>query len=221
MCALLVGEWGCDGGAWRGRLHVADTYVPRAEGGEPRQDGRRMELGDDAEEAAFRTEARAWLADHVGPYRVDVDPDSPSLVFADVDDAAHLQRGRAWQRELQAGGWAGLGWPVAYGGRDLPIALRAVWAQELSAAGAPPPINLLGEAIAGPTILAHGTDDQKRRYLGPILTAEEIWCQLFSEPGAGSDMAAVTTTATRGGDGDWTVDGHKIWTSAAHYADFA
>jgi acyl-CoA dehydrogenase len=181
-----------------------------------------MELGDDPEEAAFRAEARAWLAHHVGPYRVDVDPDSPSLVFADVDDVAHLERGRAWQRELQAGGWAGLGWPLEYGGRDLPVALRAVWAQELSAAGAPPPINLLGEAIVGPTILAHGTDDQKRRYLGPILSAEEIWCQLFSEPGAGSDMAAVTTTARREeAAGDWVVDGHKIWTSAAHYADFA
>ena len=179
-----------------------------------------MEFGDDPVEAAFRSEARAWLAAHAGPYRVDVDPDSPSIVFADVDDAAHLERGRAWQRELHAGGWAGLGWPVEHGGRDLPIALRAVWAQELAAAGAPPPINLLGEAIAGPTILAHGTEEQKRRFLPPILTAEEIWCQLFSERDAGSDMAAVATTATRDGDG-WVVSGHKIWTSAAHYADFA
>jgi acyl-CoA dehydrogenase len=179
-----------------------------------------VDFGDDPEEAAFRAEARAWLAAHVGPYRVGVDPDSPSIVFADVSDAAHLDRGRAWQRELHAGGWAGLGWPVEHGGRDLPIPLRAVWAQELSAAGAPPPINLLGEAIAGPTILAHGTEDQKRRFLPPILTAAEIWCQLFSEPDAGSDMAAVTTTAVREGDG-WTVSGHKIWTSGAHYADFA
>lgn len=184
-----------------------------------------MNLGDAPEEAAFRVKARDWLAARAGPYRVDVDPDSPSIVFADVDDVAHLERGRAWQRELHAGGWSGLGWPVEYGGRDLPIGLRAVWAQELSAAGAPPPINLLGEAIVGPTILAHGTEQQKRRYLPPILTAEEIWCQLFSEPGAGSDMAAVTTTARRGGGaeagGGWTVEGHKIWTSGAHYADFA
>ncbi|HEV3497296.1 MAG TPA: acyl-CoA dehydrogenase family protein, partial [Actinomycetes bacterium] len=179
-----------------------------------------VELGDDPQEAAFRAEARAWLAEHVGPYRVGVDPDSPSIVFADVSDTAHLERGRAWQRELRAGGWAGLGWPVEHGGRDLPIPLRAVWAQELSRARVPPPINLLGEAIAGPTILAHGTEEQKRRFLPPILTAEEIWCQLFSEPDAGSDMAAVTTTAVRDGDG-WRVSGHKIWTSGAHYADFA
>ncbi|MDQ4069608.1 MAG: acyl-CoA dehydrogenase family protein [Actinomycetota bacterium] len=177
-------------------------------------------LADDPEEAAFRAEARAWLAVHAGPYRIDVDPDSPSIVFADVSDTAHLERGRAWQRELHAGGWAGLGWPVEHGGRDLPLALRAIWAQELSRARVPPPVNLLGEAIVGPTILAHGTEEQQRRFLPPILTAEEIWCQLFSEPGAGSDMAAVTTTATPDGDG-WVVSGHKIWTSGAHYADFA
>ena len=179
-----------------------------------------MELGDDPEEAAFRVEARAWLHAHVGPYRVDVDPDSPSLVFADVSDVSHLERGRAWQRELHAGGWAGLGWPVEHGGRDLPIPMRAVWAQELSAAGAPPPLNLVGEARAGPTIMAHGTQEQQRRFLPPILTAGELWCQLFSEPEAGSDMAAVTTTAVRGGHG-WVVDGHKVWTSGAHYADWA
>jgi len=179
-----------------------------------------VELGDDPEEAAFRAEARTWLAAHVGPYRVDVDPDSPSLVFADVSDVPHLERGRAWQRELHAAGWAGLGWPAAHGGRDLPIPLRAVWAQELSAAGAPPPVNLLGEAIAGPTIMAHGTEEQQRRFLPPILSAEEIWCQLFSEPEAGSDMAAVTTTAVRRSHG-WVVDGHKTWASAAHYGDWA
>ncbi len=179
-----------------------------------------MELADGPEEAAFRTEARAWLAEHVGPYRVDVGPTSPSVVFADVDDTAHLTRGRAWQRELHAGGWAGLGWPVEYGGRALPVSLRAVWAEELGAAGAPPPVNLLGEAIVGPTILAHGDDGQKARFLLPTLTAEELWCQLFSEPRAGSDLAAVTTTATRDGDG-WVVQGHKTWSSGAHYADFA
>ncbi len=175
---------------------------------------------DGCQEAAFRAEARAWLADHVGPYRVDVDPNSPSVVFADVNDTARLTRGRAWQRELHAGGWAGLGWPVEHGGRGLSVALRAVWAQELDAAGAPPPVNLLGEAIVGPTLLAHGDARQMARFLGLILTGDELWCQLFSEPGAGSDMAAVTTTATRGADG-WVVEGHKTWTSGAHYADFA
>jgi len=179
-----------------------------------------VELGDDPEEAAFRAEARAWLRAHIGPYLVDVDPDSPSLVFADVRDTAHVERGRAWQRELHAGGWAGLGWPQSDGGRGLPVPLRAVWAEELASAGAPPPINLLGEAVVGPTITAHGSREQRRRFLPPILTADEIWCQLFSEPGAGSDMAAVTTTAVRRGDA-WVVEGHKTWTSGAQYAQRA
>ena len=179
-----------------------------------------MELADDPDEAAFRHEARGWLAAHVGPYRLDVDPTSPSVVFADVDDAAHLSRGRAWQRELHAGGWAGLGWPVEHGGRALPVSLRAVWAEELGAAGAPPPVNLLGESVVGPTILAHGDEGQKARFLPSILTGEELWCQLFSEPGAGSDLAAVTTTAMRDGD-EWVVRGHKTWASGAHYACFA
>jgi alkylation response protein AidB-like acyl-CoA dehydrogenase len=179
-----------------------------------------VDPGDEPDEAAFRGEARAWLAAHAGPYRAGVDPHSPSLVFADAADPAHLVRGRAWQRELHAGGWAGLGWPTTYGGRDLALPLRMIWAEELAAAGVPPPVNLLGEAVAGPTILAHGTDAQRRRYLPPILTAGEIWCQLFTERGAGSDLAAVATTARRDGDG-WVVDGAKIWTSGAHDADLA
>ncbi|HEV2759570.1 MAG TPA: acyl-CoA dehydrogenase family protein [Acidimicrobiales bacterium] len=179
-----------------------------------------MELADDAGAAAFRAEARAWLTAHVDPYRVDFGSYSPSIVFADVRDTGHVTRGRAWQRELHAGGWAGLGWPAESGGRDLPVAWRAVWADELATAGAPTPINLLGEAIVGPTLLVHGDPGQKARFLAPILTGEEIWCQLFSEPGAGSDLAAVATNATHDGDG-WVVAGHKTWTSGAHYADFA
>jgi len=177
-------------------------------------------FGDDTDEAAFRSAARSWLHVHATPYRADANLGSPSLVFGDVDDVDHLERGRAWQRELCAGGWAGLGWPIEHGGRNLPLPLRAIWAEELSAAGAPAPINLLGEAVVAPTLLAHGTVDQRRRFLAPILTAEEIWCQLFSEHGAGSDLAGVSTTATREGDG-WVVDGRKIWTSGAHYADLA
>ncbi|MDP1805204.1 MAG: acyl-CoA dehydrogenase family protein, partial [Acidimicrobiales bacterium] len=155
-----------------------------------------------------------WLAAHVGPYRAE----EPTLPFADAGDRGHLERGRAWQRELHDGGWAGLGWPAEHGGRDLSVPLQAVWAEELAIAGAPPPVNLIGEAVAGPAILAHGTDDHRRRYLPPILDAGEIWCQLFSEPDAGSDLAAVAATATSC-DGGWTVDGHKTWSSGAHHAD--
>ncbi len=172
-----------------------------------------------AEDTDFREAARAWLAEHAPPYRVGVDPDSPSLVFADVSDTDHVVRGRAWQRELFDGGWAGLGWPVEYGGRGLPITQRVIWAQEAATAGVPPGINLIAEAMVGPTLMAHGTEEQKRRYLPPILRAEEIWCQLFSEPEAGTDVAAVTTTAVAEGS-EWVVSGHKLWTSAAHYADW-
>ena len=134
-----------------------------------------MELADDAGAAAFRAEARAWLTAHVDPYRVDGGSSNPSIVFADVRDTGHVTRGRAWQRELHAGGWAGLGWPAESGGRDLPVAWRAVWADELATAGAPTPINLLGEAIVGPTLLVHGDPGQTARFLAPILTGEEIW----------------------------------------------
>jgi acyl-CoA dehydrogenase len=113
-----------------------------------------------------------------------------------------------------------LGWPHAYGGRDLPLPLRAIWLEELSAAGVPPAVNLLGEVVVGPTVLVHGTEEQRRRFLPPILTAQEIWSQLFSEPGAGSDLAAVAATARRDAAGGWVVDGDKTWTSGAHYADF-
>jgi alkylation response protein AidB-like acyl-CoA dehydrogenase len=175
--------------------------------------------GDSPEEAAFRAAARAWLAVHVEPHGASVDLDGGSIVFADVGDTARIERGRAWQRELRAGGWAGLGWPIEHGGRALPLPFRAVWAEESSAA--PAPINLLGETVVGPAILAHGTAEQQRRFLAPILGAEELWCQLFSEAGAGSDLAAVTTTARRDGGAGWVVSGHKTWTSGAHYADYA
>ena len=173
---------------------------------------------ESADDAAFRAEARAWLAEHAPAYR---SPGGPSLVFADVSDTGHVVRGQAWQRELAAGGWVGLGWPVEHGGRGLPVAHRVIWAQEAAAAGAPPGINLVGEAMVGPTLMAHGTESQQCRYLPPILAADEIWCQLFSEPDAGTDLAAVTTTAVASEDGDgWVVTGHKLWTSAAHYADW-
>jgi len=169
-----------------------------------------------AGEAAFRAEARAWLAEHAGPFR---SPGGPSLPFADVADTELVARGKAWQRELLAGGWAGLGWPVEHGGRALPVAQRVVWAQELAGAGMPPGINLVAEAVVGPALMAHGTEAQRRRYLPSMLAADEIWCQLFSEPDAGTDLAAVTTTAVADGDA-WLVTGHKVWTSAAHDADW-
>jgi alkylation response protein AidB-like acyl-CoA dehydrogenase len=174
---------------------------------------------DSPEDAAFRTEARKWLEASVGSFRIDADRGGESLIFADVSDTEYVARGRAWQQVLFDGGYAGLGWPKECGGRALPLSQRIIWGQEAAAAGAPPTINVIGEGMAGPTIIAHGTEEQKKRYLEPLLRGDEIWCQLFSEPAAGSDVAAVTTKAERDGD-EWVVNGQKVWTSAAHYADF-
>ncbi len=204
---MLLGDGGV---AWR----AASVRLGRSCGDTVRLVGHPAEAA-----ASFRAEVRDWLDRHVGPYRVDLTADSASLVFADVSDSAYVDRGKAWQRLLHDAGWAGLGWPVEHGGRGASMAERVIWAQESAAAGAPPGINLLAEGIVGPTLMAHGDEQQQRRYLPPMLTGEEIWCQLFSEPDAGSDIAAVRTTAVRDGDG-WRVDGHKTWTSAAHYADF-
>src|SRR5438445_64892 len=175
-----------------------------------------MDFDDTPEDAAFRGEARAWLAEHVGPFKVEPDRGGESLIFADVEDTGYVERGKAWQQVLFGGGYAGLGWPTEFGGRGLPIGQRIVWGQEASAAGAPPTINVIGEGMAGPTIISHGSQQQKQRYLEPLLRGDEIWCQLFSEPAAGSDVAAVTTRAERDGDfgillarSNWDVPKHR------------
>jgi acyl-CoA dehydrogenase len=170
-----------------------------------------------AADAAFRAGARAWLAGNFEARPVGAA--ASSLVFADAGDTDHVVRGKAWQRRLCDGGWAGLGWPAEHGGRGLSAGRRLIWAQEAAAAGVPPGISLIGEAVVGPTLMVHGTDDQRRRYLAPILRGDDIWCQLFSEPDAGTDLAGVTTTAVGEGD-SWLVTGHKTWTSGAHHADW-
>ena len=147
-------------------------------------------------EDSVRAELGGWLADSW-------DPD--------------LTVGQWWAR-LADSGWAVPAWPAAWLGRDLPRELLGVVASELRSAGAIGPPAGLGMLLAGPTILAHGTDDQKARYLRPIVSGEEGWCQLFSEPGAGSDLASLQTRATRDGD-EWVVDGQKVWTSGGAIAD--
>jgi alkylation response protein AidB-like acyl-CoA dehydrogenase len=143
-----------------------------------------------------RDEVRAWLADNW-------DPD--------------LTLGEWWER-LAAAGWAVPAWPEEWHGRGLPRDLGAVVARELAAAGAVGPPSGLGILLAGPTIITHGTDEQKRRYLEPIVNGQEAWCQLFSEPGAGSDLAGLQTRAERDGD-EWIVNGQKVWTSGGQLAE--
>src|SRR6201995_1137354 len=153
-------------------------------------------------ELAFRDELRAWFADY------DPGPEP----FGDED--AHYAWRRGFQRDLAADGWAAVHWPVQYGGRGATLTQSAIFFEELGRSGAPLPANVLGLLLAGPTIMTWGTPDQKERYLNPILSAEEIWCQGFSEPDAGSDLASLKTRAVKDGD-EWGVTGQKVWTSGA------
>jgi alkylation response protein AidB-like acyl-CoA dehydrogenase len=155
-------------------------------------------------EESFRDELRAWLADnHPGP-----EPDG---------DLTGFQFRRAWQQRLHEAGWAGVSWPQEYGGRGATLVEQAIYNEEFVRARAPSAANVLGLAMGGPTVIAHGTEEQKRRYLEPILSAREIWCQGFSEPDSGSDLASVKTRGVRDGDA-WVVTGQKVWTTLAQHA---
>jgi alkylation response protein AidB-like acyl-CoA dehydrogenase len=156
------------------------------------------------EEEAFRDELRSWLTDnHPGS--------EPS------GDESGFQFRRDWQRRLYDAGWAGVSWPREYGGRGATLVEQAIFNEELTRARSPSLVNVLGLAMGGPTVIAHGTDEQKERYLQPILSADEIWCQGFSEPDSGSDLASLKTRAVRDGD-EWVVTGQKVWTTLAHHA---
>ena len=164
-----------------------------------------MDLTFSEPELAFRDELRAWFADN--------DPGEEPA----GDEDAHYYWRAGFQRRLADDGWAAVHWPVEYGGRGATLTQSAIFFEELGRSGAPLPANVLGLLLAGPTIMQWGTEAQKERYLQPILTADEIWCQGFSEPDAGSDLAAVKTRAVRDGD-DWVVTGQKVWTSGAQYS---
>jgi alkylation response protein AidB-like acyl-CoA dehydrogenase len=155
-------------------------------------------------EEAFRDELRAWLGEnHPGE-----EPEG--------DEAAFAFR-KEWQLRLYEAGWAGISWPKEYGGRGATLIEQAIFGEEVARARAPQPANVLGLVMGGPVLIAHGTDQQKSRYLDPILSGEEIWCQGFSEPDAGSDLASLKTRAVSR-DGEWVVTGQKVWTSYAQHA---
>jgi len=163
-----------------------------------------MDLTFDEREQAFRDELRAWLAENEpGP--------------APAEEGANWRWRRDWHRRLQEGGWAGVHWPREYGGRGATLTQSAIFFEELGRSGAPLPADVLGLLLAGPTLMTWGTDAQKERLLPTILTAEEAWCQGFSEPEAGSDLAALTMRAVKDGD-EWVVTGQKVWTSGAQHA---
>jgi alkylation response protein AidB-like acyl-CoA dehydrogenase len=153
---------------------------------------------------AFRDELRAWL------------DSNPPGAEPEGDDARYAWA-RDWQRRLHEGGWAGVHWPKEYGGRGASLMETAIFFEELGRARGPLPANVLGLLLGGPTVMVWGTDEQKDRFLEPILSAEEMWCQGFSEPDAGSDLASLKTRAVPDGD-DWVVTGQKVWTSGAQYS---
>ncbi len=159
-------------------------------------------LQDTSEEATYRARLRAWLSDN-----------APSIAKHDVDAL------KAWQRQLYEAGWLGLTWPAEYGGQGLGFRQQAIFNEEAARAKVPPSVNNIGLMIVGPALIAVGSEEQKRRYLKPILTAEEIWCQGFSEPNAGSDLAGLQARAVDDGD-DYVVTGQKIWTSNSLIAEY-
>ena len=164
-----------------------------------------MDLTLSPSEEGFRDEVASWLrANNPGP-----EPEG-SL------DEVMAFRGD-WQRKLHAAGWAGISWPKEFGGRGATMIEQAIFTGEAAAQEAPSPANVLGLAMGGPVVIAHGTEAQKARYLEPILTGEEIWCQGFSEPESGSDLASLKTRAVKDGD-EWVVTGQKVWTTFAQYA---
>src|SRR5215207_1742567 len=163
-----------------------------------------MDLTLNAEEEAFRDEVRAWLQEnHPGP-----EPEG---------EEAKFEFRRAWQLKMHEAGWAGISWPKEYGVRGATLIEQAIFSEEMARSKAPSPANVLGLVMGGPVVITHGTEDQKERLLEPIHSAEEIWCQGFSEPESGSDLASLKTRATRD-DGGWRISGQKVWTTFAHEA---
>ena len=165
-----------------------------------------MDFNDTPEEARFREEAATWLAANVP-----------------TDDTFHalspLQQAKLWQKRKYDAGWACIGWAPEFGGRGASAIEEVIWRQEESHYELPSAFFLIGQGMIAPTLMAWASDEDKARFLPPLASGEEVWCQLFSEPAGGSDLAALRTRAERDGD-DWIINGQKIWTSGAHYSDF-
>ena len=172
-----------------------------------------MDFDESPEEVAFRAEARAWLEDASTRQ-----PALEVLGSGGRGDEDWVARARPWQAYLADHGWAGITWPQDCGGRGGTPGEQAIFTEEAAKLGLAVNAFAIGVAMAGPTIIAHGTEKQRRRHLPPTLRGDEVWCQLFSEPGAGSDLAALATRAVRDGE-EWVVNGQKVWTSGAQQSD--
>lgn len=169
-----------------------------------------MQVGYSAEDEAFRLTLREWFEDHYPSFKAR---------WSGTPDPNALAWRRAWEDYVCEAGWSGLGWPVEYGGKAWPLTRQAIFHEEHARIGAPLGVNLIGHGILAPTLIHFASEAQKQRYLPGILSNREIWCQGYSEPGAGSDLAALSTRAERRGD-HYLLNGHKIWTSFAHIADY-
>ncbi len=173
-----------------------------------------MDLDDTPEQAAFRAQVRSWLEEHKAEAPVISGPDA----IKDEDEIIAARR--VWQGKLAEGGLAGLTWPKEYGGQGLGPIEQVTANQEIARAKVPGILDAIGVGMLGPTIIAHGNDEQKSRYLAPLLHGDEVWCQMFSEPAAGSDLAAVQTRARQQEDGSWRLSGQKVWTTNAQFASY-
>jgi alkylation response protein AidB-like acyl-CoA dehydrogenase len=179
-----------------------------------------MDVDDTPEELALRAEARAWLDANAEPLPIagGIEELRTHRAHDEAADEALVEENRAWQRRKAAGGWVGAHWPVEHGGRGLSPLLARCFAEEEARYDVPGNMFTVGVDMVGPTLIEWGTPDQRERWLPRILRAEDIWCQLFSEPGAGSDLAGLATRAVPDGD-EWVVSGQKVWTTHAHFAD--
>jgi alkylation response protein AidB-like acyl-CoA dehydrogenase len=180
-------------------------------------EGDATESSDDA----FRARARAFLEMHARPRRAGDDDFARFRFMGDPSpeaDAEHVRRCKAWQRKLFESGWAGIAWPQEYGGRGGTTEQARIFAREQARFDIDVGVFAVGIGMVGPTLMAHGSEAQKHRYLPALLRGDEVWCQLFSEPGAGSDLAGLRTRAVRDGD-EWVVNGQKVWSSGAHHSE--
>src|SRR5436190_9239880 len=177
-----------------------------------------MNFDDTLQEAAFRETARKWVeANAPKEFLVELSKSSLGRIRLAKHDIVDV--GKAWQKKKAEDGWACLHWPKEYGGRGATPIEKVIWQQEEGVYGKLTQPFQIGEGMCGPTVMAFGSEDAKRRYLPKLASGAEIWCQLFSEPAGGSDLAGLRTRAERDGD-DWIINGQKIWTSGAHYSDY-
>ncbi|ABE40828.1 acyl-CoA dehydrogenase [Rhodopseudomonas pseudopalustris] len=177
-----------------------------------------MNFDDTPQEAEFRAQARAWI-DANAPKQYEAELKKASLGRVQLKGANILDVAKAWQKKKAEAGWAVPHWPKEYGGRGATPIERVIWQQEEGAFGKLTAMFIIGQGMCGPTMMAYASEQQKRHYLPPLGSGETVWCQLFSEPAGGSDVAGLRTRAEKDGD-DWVINGQKIWTSGAHYSDY-